>query len=156
MELRELRKQAGLTQKEAADKAGVSLRTYVTYENYPDKRNKIKYDYITRMLEDIVHIDEKKGILKIESIISLCADVLKQYNVEFCYLFGSYAKGMANETSDVDLLVASDVKGLQFFGMTEKLREKLKKKVDVLNFEQLDGNIHLTKEIMKDGIKIYG
>jgi len=156
MELRELRKQAGLTQKEVADRAGISLRTYVTYENHPDKSNKIKYDYLTKMLEDIVRIDETSGILTLDSIIDMCAEVFGKYDIEFCYLFGSYAKGTAKETSDVDLLVASSVKGLEFFGMVEKLRERLKKKVDVLNFEQLNENLQLTKEVMKDGIRIYG
>ena len=60
------------------------------------------------------------------------------------------------ETSDVDLLISSDVKGLKFYGMVEKLRTALHKKVDVLSLEQLKDNLELTSEILKDGIRIYG
>lgn len=45
--------------------------------------------------------------------------------------------GKAVESSDVDLLVSSDVKGLKFYDMVEKLRAALHKKVDVLSLEQL-------------------
>ena len=70
-------------------------------------------------------------------------------DVNFCYLFGSYAK--AKPTSDVDLLISANVKGL-----VEEIRLKLNKKVDVLDINQLNNNIELTEEILKDGIKIYG
>jgi hypothetical protein len=40
--------------------------------------------------------------------------------------------------------------------LVETLREELKKKVDVLDIKQLNNNLVLTKEILKDGIKIYG
>ncbi len=44
------------------------------------------------------------------------------------------------ETSDVDLLISSDVKGQKFYGMVEKLRTAQHKKVDVLSLEQLKDN----------------
>ena len=40
--------------------------------------------------------------------------------------------------------------------MVEELREALNKRVDVLDVQQLKNNFELTKEILKDGIKIYG
>ena len=73
----------------------------------------------------------------------------------YCILFGSYSKGKAVESSDVDLLISSDVKGLKFYGMVEKLRTVLHKKVDVLSLEQLKDNLELTGEILKDGIRIF-
>ena len=79
-----------------------------------------------------------------------------KYDVEYCYIFGSYAKGKQTEKSDVDLLVAMPVNGLKFFGLVETLREKLRKKVDVLDLDQLNNNTVLVREILKDGIKIYG
>jgi len=77
-------------------------------------------------------------------------------DVNFCYLFGSYAKAKAKPTSDVDLLISANVKGLKFYGLVEEIRLKLNKKVDVLEINQLNNNIELTEEILKDGIKIYG
>ena len=76
--------------------------------------------------------------------------------VEFCYLFGSYAKGYANEKSDVDLCVSTSLTGLDFFGLIEDIRVALHKKVDLIRFDTLNNNLKLINEIMKDGIKIYG
>lgn len=55
------------------------------------------------------------------------------YDVSFCYLFGSYAKGNAAPKSDVDFLISTDVKGLKFFGLVEDIRVVLHKRVDGLN-----------------------
>ena len=82
--------------------------------------------------------------------------MFQHYEVKFCYLFGSYAKGKETPVSDVDLLISTDVKGLKFYGLVEELRVALKKKVDVLDINQLKDNLELTEEILKDGIKIYG
>ena len=85
-----------------------------------------------------------------------CGNVFQKYDVNFCYLFGSYAKSKAKPTSDVDLLISANVKGLKFYGLVEEIREALHKKVDVLEINQLKDNLELTQEILKDGIKIYG
>lgn len=109
-----------------------------------------------KTLEAVNFIDEEHGVLTIEQIKRVSQEVFKKYNVEFCYLFGSYAKGKANEKSDVDLLVSVPSDGLKFFELVEMLRMNLKKKVDLLDFNQLNNNPELTYEILKDGIKIYG
>ena len=83
-------------------------------------------------------------------------DLFKEYSVEYCYLFGSYAKGKATEVSDVDLLISTPVSGMRFYDLVESIREALQKKVDILNREQLNNNPELINEILKDGIKIYG
>ncbi len=62
----------------------------------------------------------------------------------------------ATEASDVDLLISTNVRGLKFYGLVEEIRSALHKKVDVLDLNQLSDNFELTKEILRDGIKIYG
>ena len=86
----------------------------------------------------------------------IVAEVLKSYDVNFCYLFGSYAKNKATDTSDVDLLIDSPITGLNFYGLVEELRTSLCKKVDLLKVNQLVNNEELLVEILKDGIRIYG
>lgn len=156
MTLRELRKNKGITQQQAADFVGVPLRTYSNYENDPTKQTSIKYKYMMEKLFTYGYVDEENGILTVDEIKEACVSVLSGYPVEYCYLFGSYAKGKATPTSDVDLLVYTTVSGLKFYGLVEELREKLKKKVDVLDQKQIAENFDLTNEILKDGIKIYG
>lgn len=151
-----MRLEKKLTQKEVADILGISLRSYKSYENDVEKKNTIKYNYILEKIQQINPINEEEGILEIDSIRQICSDVFVNYNIEYCYLFGSYAKNKAKGNSDVDLLISTEVTGLKYYGLVEDLRERLHKKVDVLNVNQLESNIELTKDILKDGIKIYG
>ena len=116
----------------------------------------MKYVFMLQKLEKYGFIDETHGILTVEQIKNVCTDIFRDKDIEYCYLFGSYAKGKATELSDVDLLIATSVTGIKFYDLVEALREGLKKKVDVLNLEQLNGNSDLVNEILKDGVKIYG
>ena len=154
--LKDLRLEKRLTQQQVADLVGISLRSYKSYENDETKIATIKYNYIMQKLEEINPIDEEHGIIDIEYIRDKCQKVFEKYDVDFCYLFGSYAKNKATPTSDVDLLISAKVKGLKFYGLVEEVRTALHKKADVLDVNQLNNNMELTQEILKDGIKIYG
>lgn len=156
MTLRELRKNKGITQRQAADFVEIPLRTYSNYENDPQKQSSVKYKYIMDTLRTYGYIDEENGVLTLEQIKTICSSVFSEYPVEYCYLFGSYAKGKATGESDVDLFINTSVTGLAFFGLIEDLREQLKKKVDLLDQRQIENNFELMNEILKDGIKIYG
>ena len=155
-ELKKLRVSKNLTQQQVADMFGVSLRSYKSYENDESKKDTIKYNYFVEQLNLINPVDEEHGILEIQNIIDECGSVFENYDVEFCYLFGSYAKGRATETSDVDLLICTEERELKFFGLVEDLRNALNKKIDALDIKQLNNNPELLREILRDGIKIYG
>ncbi len=156
MTLKELRKSKQITQAECAKYLGVPLRTYQNYETLAGKEGTIKYRFMEEKLKAYGFIDESHGVLDIPRIREICESVFQDYPVEYCYLFGSYAKGNATEESDVDLLISTAVGGIRFFSLAEALRENLHKKIDLLNFEQLHENPTLINEILKDGIKIYG
>ena len=156
MTLKELRKQKKLTQVACAKYLGMPLRTYQNYETDAAKASTMKYIFMLQKLEAYGYIDEDHGVLTIDQIRDRCTTIFKEFPVEYCFLFGSYAKGKATETSDVDLLIATSVSGMKFYDLVEAIREGLQKKVDVLNREQLSDNPELINEILKDGIKIYG
>lgn len=156
MSLKDIRLQGNLTQEEAAQLLGVTRRTYVNYEAGKIDEASLKYKYVVETLQKASLLDESHGILTIDQIRKICSEIFKNYSVDYCYLFGSYAKDKATETSDVDLLVAMPVDGMKFFELIELLREQLKKKIDLLDIAQLDNNSALVQEILKDGIKIYG
>ena len=156
MTLFELRKSKGLSKEKAAKLCGVTRKTYSKYEKDESLLSSVKRQFFYEVLERYGFIDETHGILTLEQIKEACTSVFKDYDVEYAILFGSYSKGKAREESAVDLLVSANVEGIDFFGMIEGLREALKKKVDVLDLNQLNNNIELVKEILKDGIKIYG
>ena len=155
-ELKKIRINKRLSQQEAATLLGVSLRSYITYENNDSKTDSIKYRFLLHELEQFNKIDEEHGILRKEDIIRICGEVLSRYDVDFCYLFGSYAKGKAVGTSDVDLLISGKIIGLKFYGLVEELRGALHKKVDLLDIKQLLNNEELLNEVLGEGIKIYG
>ena len=154
-ELKEKRVAGRMTQKEAADKLGVSLRSYISYENDEDKVGTPKYRLFLAEMSEISRLDEEHGILTTDEIKEACSEIMKDYSVQYCYLFGSYAKGKATESSDIDLLISSETTGLRFYELTEKLRERLHKKVDLLDVKQLAGNEELLNEVLKDGVRIY-
>lgn len=156
MTLRQLRIDKGLSQVRCAEYLQIPIRTYKRYETSEQKLNPIKASYIVEKLNQYGQVDEEHGKLTIEQIKKGCLEIFSSYDVEYCYLFGSYAKGKATELSDVDLLISMPVDGLKFFEIAELLREKLKKKVDLLDVAQLNNNPVLVKEVLKDGIKIYG
>lgn len=154
--LKQVRKEKKLTQQEAASYLGISLRSYKSYENDESKRNTVKYNYILEKLNQLNPINEEQGILELDDIRKKCGDIFARYDISYCYLFGSYAKGKAAGNSDVDLLISTNVTGLQFYGLVEELREILHKKIDAISVQQLKENFELMNEVLKDGIKIYG
>ncbi|OQA78819.1 MAG: Nucleotidyltransferase domain protein [Tenericutes bacterium ADurb.Bin239] len=157
MTLKELRISKNLTQVESAKYLGMPIRTYQNYENDKSKRGSMKYLYMIDKLEKYDYIDETTGILSVEQIKDTCKQVFNNLDVDYCYLFGSYAEGTPNERSDVDLLVSTNITGLDYYNLIETLRSKLfNKKVDLLTVKQLENNFDLLNEILKNGIKIYG
>lgn len=153
--IKTLRKEIGITQLEASKMTGIPLRTFKDYENNTSKIGSIKYQFILSELQKHTFIDEEHGMLSIDAIQKTCEPIFKKYNIEYAILFGSYAKGVATEKSDVDLLISTDIKGIQFYGIAEELRVNLKKKVDLLDLNQVKNNDDLLNEILKDGVRIY-
>ncbi len=154
--LRDLRKEANLTQSEVANMSHISLRSYQSYENDESKRDTITYDYLVRLLDDLVRVDEENGLLTIEDIKEGCQRVLSKYDVKCAYLYGSYAKGHQKENSDVDLFIISEETGLRYFGLIEELREELHKRVEIVTQRKMKNDPDfLFNEVLTCGIKVY-
>jgi len=156
MNIKELRISKGLTQVLAANLIGMELRTYQNYECGKSKRDTLKINYIKKVLEDYERINETKGILTIDELKKYLSEVCSNYSISYVYLFGSYAKGTAKETSDIDLLVDCKESGLQFLGLQEDLHKTLKKNIDLIRIKDLESNFDFLNEILKSGIKLYG
>ena len=76
--------------------------------------------------------------------------------VKKVYLFGSYARGDANENSDVDLLIDWDYSqhiGLNYAGWWEEIKVLLNKDVDFVSVKYISPLIE--KYINNDKILIY-
>lgn len=159
MTLREIRNKNNLSQLEVSNLLGIPVRTYRRYETDENYGDVLKRKAFIDLLIESCEVTEEKGLLSIANIKEIISDLFdSEYKgrIDFCYLFGSYSKGTATETSDVDLYVSSSLTGLQFVGLIEKIRQKLHKKVDLLRSSEVANNPDLFNQILKEGIKIYG
>lgn len=158
MNLFQTRTHYNLTQYEASSIINLPIRTYIRYEKDDNYGDRLKREVMIRAINDHCEITETKGLLNINFIKSELTKLFdSEYkgDIEFCYLFGSYAKGYATELSDVDLCVSTTLSGLKFIGLSESIRQILHKNIDLVRLSNLKDNIDLVNEIMKDGIKIY-
>ena len=158
MNLLQTRQKYGLSQVQAAVALDIPVRTYIRYEKDDSYGSALKRKTMIYDLIDKYEITEEKGVLDIDDIkLKLTTIFDNEYTgkIEFCYLFGSYAKGYAKDDSDVDLCVSTTLTGLDFAGLSESIRSALNKRVDLIRFNNLSNNFDLINEIMKDGVKIY-
>lgn len=158
MTLKGVRIQYNLSQIEAANIIGIPVRSLRRYELDENYGSTLKRQMFIELLNKHCEISEEKGLLTIELIKQLLTDLFDtdyKGEIEFCFLFGSYAKGTATETSDVDLYVSSSLSGLRFVGLIERARQVLHKKVDLIRSSELENNANLINEVLKDGIRIY-
>lgn len=91
-------------------------------------------------------------INKIQKIVGPIAHF---YGVKRVYLFGSYAKGTANEKSDIDLLVekGKPMSLLKLSGMRQMVQEALNLSVDLVTTAGIEDDFR--KEIAGTEILLY-
>jgi predicted nucleotidyltransferase len=101
-------------------------------------------------------------IYTIEEIKEKIRPIAEKYNLPAVYLFGSYARGEADEKSDVDILV--DIKGTgieglwKWYGLTDDFKRQIKKRMDVVDAEvfEFSKDKEFLRNIEKDMVRIYG
>ena len=101
-------------------------------------------------------MDQKKDREMIKKYINFLRE--NDFNIEKVYLFGSYAKGVVTEDSDIDLAVVfkklSDSFDMQVQLM--KMRRKFDTRIEPHPFEESDFNSSnpLAREILNTGFEI--
>ena len=96
-----------------------------------------------------------QSILSIEQIKHLLTPVFQKNGVRKATLFGSYVKGSATPSSDVDLMVDSGLRGLAFFGLLEDVCQILGCEVDLIDRSQIIPGSRIDREIHHTGVVIY-
>ena len=154
--LKQLRKQIGLNQIDAAKICGVSRRTYQEYEE--KQTQNATFDEILAKLKEMGITGKGPALLNIRYIKQKTSEIFAKYSEVRCaYLFGSYARGEATIESDVDIvIVENEVMGLKFYGLAAELEDKLGKEVDLHSHRELSDNDEFLARILTDGVKIYG
>lgn len=91
-----------------------------------------------------------------EEIRSRILPIMKKNRIKRAVLFGSYSQGTATEGSDIDLMVDSNLRGLNFVGLIEDIRRSLAdKEVDVIDVTHIVPNSKIAQEINRTGVNIY-
>ena len=95
-------------------------------------------------------------IFTLEDIAKVVKPLTEKYHVKAIYLFGSYARGGADENSDVDFLVYIDegFKLTNVLALGEELREALQKKVDIFEIHEINKDSDFYSNIMKERLLI--
>jgi predicted nucleotidyltransferase len=97
---------------------------------------------------------EEAYLLESWSLVSAIAETLRtERNVRLAVLFGSAARGDAQEGSDVDILVSlAEERPMYIARLTVRLRQALGREVDVLSLRQLrEHEPAVLGAVMRDG-----
>lgn len=105
-------------------------------------------------------------IYTIDEIKQKVAPIARKYNINKVYLFGSYARGTADENSDVDLLLDYEhLSGGMFAygGVFVDFEECFEKGVDIVSQRAIEesrseskADMYFYDSVMKDRVLIYG
>lgn len=91
----------------------------------------------------------------IDEIKEKTVPVAKEFGIQRMYLFGSYARGEANDDSDVDIYIdKGNLKSLiQYYNFVAEIEQTLGCHVDVVTTGIQDKTF--LRAIMKDGVLLY-
>ena len=97
------------------------------------------------------------NIISFEEIKKKTIPILRDYPVNKATIFGSFSKGEANNTSDIDLYIDTNgkLKGLDFVGLLEILVDTLGIDIDLIDKSHIDKDSFIMQEIESGGIVIY-
>lgn len=109
----------------------------------------------SRLIESIVekHLDATCGI-SLEEIRYHVVSLAEEYGAGKVSLFGSHARGEANEASDVDILLEKgEIKGMRVLDFQDDLAQRLGKPVDVVT--TAGASERFLEKIRQDEVVLY-
>ncbi len=137
--------------------------------------------YVTKELDNLIKINlvkkTKKANLNIYSINKECiflnelktiflktdflGELIKkelENKVKYCFIYGSFAKGIEKAKSDIDLFLVSEMKEDELIKIIQKLENKIKREINYVLWNEKTFNQraaqghHLLRTIKKDKI----
>ncbi|WP_294343804.1 nucleotidyltransferase family protein [uncultured Selenomonas sp.] len=93
-------------------------------------------------------------MLSIAAIRKCVAPICEKYPIRKVYLFGSYARGNATESSDVDLRIEGDIKSFfMLSGIYSDLEDALGTELDLLS--KLPDSDLFKENLKRDEVLLY-
>lgn len=89
-------------------------------------------------------------------LTDLIKELLCKYHAEYAILFGSYARGDADDNSDIDVIVVGGdgFRATDIFAFGEELRELSQKNVDVFEIREVNRESEFYNNILNEGLRI--
>lgn len=78
-----------------------------------------------------------------KEILKKIHDTLSNYDIDACYIFGSFLTKRFDEESDVDIAILGNVKLEDVLNIEGILEEAIERKIDLVNIEDLPYHIQL-------------
>ncbi|MCD7805351.1 MAG: nucleotidyltransferase domain-containing protein [Oscillospiraceae bacterium] len=104
-------------------------------------------------------------ILSLQEIANIVKPIAEKYGLRAVYLYGSYARGTADEESDIDLIVdttGTSIKGLFALGaLYSELSDALGKEIDLITLSsltqapQMPSEIGFRDNVQNEKIRLY-
>lgn len=138
--------------------------TYVSQEldnlvkiNLVNKKKKANLN-IYSVNKDCVFLDDLKRIfLKTDYVGEIIKQELKDEDVRYCFIYGSFAQGTESSASDIDLFLVSEIKEDKFIEAIQKIEKTTQREINYVlwnreTFEKRASGHHLLKTIKKGKI----
>ena len=96
-------------------------------------------------------------MLSIDKIKSCIMPIILKYPIDKVILYGSYARGDATESSDVDLIVESRgrLHNRKIFALGGELLDVLPVRVDVYDILEIANSSDMYENILHEGVVLY-
>ncbi len=104
-------------------------------------------------------------IYTIEEIKNIVFPIAEEYNLKAVYLFGSYARGTANEKSDIDLLIDTEGSGIkslfQLGAVYCAFEEAFGKEIDLITLSSIEQEMQMPSEayfrnnVIEERVELY-
>lgn len=104
--------------------------------------------------EYIADRDSKK-LYSIAELKQILSPIFEKHKVKKATLFGSYVKGTADTRSDIDIVVETNLKGWDFYGLLGEITDALRFPVDLIEKRTIKKGSDFEKEINNTGVTIY-
>ena len=97
------------------------------------------------------------NFISVETIREKTVPIFEIYPINKAILFGSYAKGNATISSDIDLYIDTNgkLRGLDFVGLLEMLVSTLEMDIDLIDRSHIEKDSLIMQEIENGGMVIY-
>lgn len=106
--------------------------------------------------ESIIYEEVKRIFLKYELADEIIAKELQKQDIKFALIFGSFAKGVETQVSDIDLLLIGDVKRDNLLNSVTKLQSSIGRSINFILWtedefiEKIRQNNPLLQDIVKN------